>query len=89
MAKRKLTTRIIGMKEFRQNMSKLIEEARKKNIHFVVMRHTEVVANVTPPTKKSQKLDQLALVIAEAREQVKRGEVYTEEEVAKELGIEL
>ena len=29
----------------------------------------------------------MAMEIAEAREQVKRGEVYTEEEVLKEFGL--
>ena len=89
MAKRKLTTRIIGMREFRQNFSKLIEEARKKNIHFVVMRHSKIMINVTPPTKKDLALEDLASEIAEAREEMRRGETYSLEEVAKELDIEL
>ena len=86
---RKRTTRIIGSKEFRENFSKILDEAQKKNVHFIVMRHSEILANVTPPTKKDEALEQLAAEIAEAREQVKRGEVYTEEELAKEFGIDL
>jgi len=86
---RKMTTRFIGIREYRRNLSKLIEEARKKNIHFVVMRHSKIVAHVTPPTEKEMILEELVRDVAEAREQARRGEVYTEEEIAKKYGIEL
>ena len=51
------------------------------------MRHSEILANVTPPTKKDMALEQLAAEIAEAREQIKRGEVFSTEEVEKMLGL--
>ena len=49
---RKQTIRIIGMRELRQNLSKLLEEAQKKNVHFVVTRHGKIVAHIYPPTEK-------------------------------------
>ena len=50
MAKRKRTTRIIGMREFRENLSKFARETRRNNVHFVVMRHGTIAGCFTPPT---------------------------------------
>ena len=84
---RRLVTRFIGIREYRQNLSRLIEEARKKNIHFVVMRHSKIVAHVTPPTKKELALEELAKEIAEAREDFHKGNFYTQKEIEREFGL--
>jgi len=42
-------TRIIGIREFRENLSKCLEEAQKNNVHFVVLRYGDIAAHVTPP----------------------------------------
>ena len=79
-----MTTRFIGIKAFRQNMSKLTKEARKKNICFIVMHHSVPVMKVTPVNEREAGLEQLARDIAEARAQQRR---YTTEEVEKLLGL--
>ena len=88
MEKRKQKTRIIGMRELRQNLSKLIEEAQKKNIHFVVLRHGKIAGHVvTPPTDKELELQELAQEVAEARTDYRKGNYCTQEEVERELGL--
>ncbi len=89
-----MTTKLIGIREFAKNLSKILNESQNNNVHFVVMRHSEPVANITPvkkkkKTKKEIALEELAKEIAEAREEIKRGETYSLEEVADELGIAL
>lgn len=54
-----MTTRLIGIKEFRQNMTELLREAQECNIHFIIMRHHEPVAKVAPLTKKDVALEDL------------------------------
>ena len=49
---RKRITRFIGIRELRQNLSKLLEEVQKKNIYFVVMRHGKPVSHISPPESK-------------------------------------
>ena len=65
------------------NLAGFIEEARRKNIHFVVMRHSEIVAHVLPPSEKELALETLAREIADAREKVANGNTVTLEEIPR------
>lgn len=82
-----MTVKTIGIKEFRQNITSLWKNAQKKKIKYVVMYHTKPIFEMIPIDKKTTALEKLAADIAEAREQVKRGEIYTEEEIMKEFGV--
>ena len=79
-----MTTKFIGIKEFRQNMSKL---SKGKNVCYIIMNHSVPVMKVTPVSKREAALEQLARDIAEARAQHARGEGYTAEEMEKMLGL--
>ena len=76
-----MTTQTIGIKEFRQNMTKLYRKAQKQNICFIVMNHQEPVMRVEPIDEDQLILEKYADEIDEALEQVKRGETYSLEEV--------
>lgn len=82
-----MTTRLIGIKEFRRNLTKLSREAQTKNVYFIVMRHSVPVMKVMPMTQKDLELDKLRADIAEARAQAKRGEGYSSAEIRTMLGI--
>ena len=82
-----MTTRLIGIKQFRRDLTKLSKEARTKNVHFIVMRHSVPQFRVSPMTRKELEYDQLKADIAEARAQVRRGEGYSSDEVRAMLGI--
>jgi len=90
-----MTTKLIGVKEFAKNLSKILNESQQNNVHFIVMRHSEPVANITPVkkkrknTKKEIALEELAKEIEEARKDYREGRYYTEEEICKDLGIKL
>lgn len=83
-----MTTKFIGMKEFRQNLAGYTKEAKKKNVRFIVLKKNVPVLEVKALDEKEFTLEKLAAEIAKAREQVKKGEVYTEEGVLKMLGLE-
>lgn len=82
-----MTVKTIGIKEFRQNITSIWKKAQKNKIKYIVMYHALPILEVTPIDKKTATLEKLAAEIAEAREQVKRGEVYTQEEIMKEFGL--
>ena len=93
-----MTTKLIGVKQFAQNLSKILKDSQEKNIHYVVMKHGSPVVNITPAKKSITEADlraegidveELKKDIAIAREEAARGEVFTIEEVAEELGITL
>lgn len=82
-----MTTKLIGIKKFRENVTSLWKEARDKQIRYIVLFHSKPVFEVTPISEEEILMERLADDIAKAREQVKRGETLTHEEVLKKLGL--
>ena len=82
-----MITKLIGVREFRQNMASLYEKARKNNWRFVVLNRNQPMFKVEPLTKKDAIVEKLAHDIAEAREDVEKGRVYDFEDVCNELGL--
>jgi hypothetical protein len=69
-------------------MTRLLREAQDKNVHFVIMRHAEPVAHVSPVrTKRGDSLEQLEKDVAAARKQAKHGKVFSADEVRDVLGL--
>ncbi len=82
-----MTTKIIGIREFRQNMATLYKKAQKNNLRYIVLNRNKPMFKVEPLSEKETVLEKLTADIAEAREDIKKGRVYHFEEVCKELGI--
>lgn len=82
-----MVTKLIGIREFRQNISTLHKKARKNNWRFIVLNRNQPVFKVEPLSKKDIIVEKLALDIKEAREDVKKGRVYDFEEICNELGL--
>ena len=82
-----MTTKTIGIKKFRENITSIWKEAKKNKIRYIVMNHNQPILEVTPIDEDELIIEKYAADIAEAREQVKRGEGYTQEEVMKKLGL--
>jgi hypothetical protein len=74
-----MTTKIIGIKEYRQNITTLWKEAREKNIRYIVMYHTKPVFEVSPLRDEDELVDILRKEIKTAREQAKNGETMSHE----------
>ena len=81
-----MTTKFIGIKEFRQNISKL---GKKKNMRFIVMNHSEPFLKVETINEDELFMQMYAKDIEEALKQVDKGQTRPLEEVMKELGIAL
>lgn len=82
-----MTTKIIGIKEFRNNITSIWKDMKKGGVRFIVMHHSTPILEVNPIKEDRLVLKKLASEIQEARQQVKKGEVYSEAEVYKELGL--
>lgn len=77
-------TQTISVRELRDNLSLYLQAAKVKKIHFVVMRHAETMAEISPPKKKKSRKQLNAELLKELREaqaQADRGEWYTQEEM--------
>ena len=82
-----MITRLIGIREFRQQLTTLHKEAREKGIRYIVLNRNEPIFRVEPLQKEDVILEELTKDIEEARTDIQEGRVYSLEEVAVELGI--
>ncbi len=82
-----MTTRFVGVKELRQSMSKITKLAQKKNERIIVLRKNKPIFELRPLSGEDALVESFRRDIEEAREQVKRGEVYSQEQVEKILGL--
>ncbi len=82
-----MVTKLVGVKEFRQNIATYYKKSIKNNWCFLIMNHNKPIFEVKPISHKNITLEKLQKDIAQAREDYKQGRYYTAEEVRKSLGI--
>ncbi len=78
-----MNTKIIGLKEFRQNLSAYTKQVQSKKMRLIVLNKNIPLIEVKPVEEKEFILENLREEVAEARAQVKRGEVRTLDEIEK------
>ncbi|MFH0770012.1 MAG: hypothetical protein V1926_01400 [Candidatus Peregrinibacteria bacterium] len=79
-----MTTRAIGIKEFRQNLTKL---AREKNVRFIVMHHSVPVLKVEPIDEDELILEKFADQIDRGLREAEEGKTISEKELRKRLKL--
>lgn len=82
-----MTTKLIGMKDFRQNLAHYTREAREKNMRFIVLKKNVPVLEVNPIDEKSFALEKLATELDEAKKEMQKGHSYSQEEILEEFGL--
>lgn len=82
-----MTTKVIGIKEFRNNITSVCKDISKGEVRFIIMRHSTPILEVNAIKDDRLVLEKFTKEISKARQQVKRGEVYSETEVYQELGL--
>ena len=80
-----MTTKFIGVREFRQHMAELYQKSRKMNIRYIVLNKNKPMFEVMPISDKQNSLEDLAKIVAEARRDVAAGRVYSLEEIKKSI----
>lgn len=82
-----MTTKLIGVREFRQNIASLYKKARKNNWRYIVLSRNKPIFRIEALGEEDATIERLAYEIEEAREDVKKGKVQEMEEVFSELGL--
>ena len=82
-----MTTKFVGMKDFRQNMAKYTKESNQKQIKFIVLRKNVPVLEINPIDEKEYAYIKLSKELEESEKQIKEGKFYTQEEVMEEFGL--
>ena len=81
-----MTTTFISIKEFRQNIATFAKRAKQKagKERIVVMNRTTPLFEVAP-FASDETLSTLMTSLQEAKQDVKKGRVYSHDEVLREL----
>lgn len=82
-----MTTIFIGIREFRQNISKLYKAAQKKDLHYIVLNKNKPIFEMRPLSLEDASLERLMAITHEAREDSKARRIFSLESLEKELGI--
>lgn len=82
-----MTTKLIGLKEFRLNLASYTKEVESGNVRLIVLKKNKPVLEINPISFKEFTLENLRKDISDARNQSKKGEVYTLEEAKEKLGL--
>lgn len=80
----RMSTKLIGVKEFRANISKYAQKARKGDVRYVVMHRNSPLFEVKP-FEENEGLEAIFADIIAAEEDVKKGQLYTQEEIMAEF----
>ncbi len=79
-----MTTKTIGIKEFRANISKYAQKAQRENIRYIVTNRTKLLFEIKP-FKKNVYLDSFINELMEGLEEAKKGKVQTHKQILEEL----
>ena len=82
-----MTTKFVGMKDFRQNMSKYTKQANIKQIRYIILKKNVPVLEINPIDEKDFAYIRLSQEIESSERQIKEGKCYTQAEVMKEFGL--
>jgi hypothetical protein len=82
-----MTTKFVGIKDFRRNMSQYTAQANSKKIKFIVLKKNIPVLEINPIDEKDYAYSKLSKELEESEKQVKEGKIYTQEEVMTEFGL--
>lgn len=82
-----MITKLVGVKEFRQNMAKYMASGSRYGWRYVVLSRNKPIGEVRPFSKKDAVLEQLAADIAEARQEARAGKGMPLEEALQSVGL--
>ena len=82
-----MTTKMIGVKEFRQNMARFSDEARRKNQRLIILRKNEPIFELKPLSKEDVILEKLIMDVDDALDDMKNNKIYSHQEIKSLFGL--
>ena len=82
-----MTTKFIGVKEFRQNIAKIAKNSKQNNQRLVILNRNIPIFEVRPLSRKDFTLESLALGIQQGLDDAKAGRVYSQTQIESMLGL--
>jgi len=79
-----MTTKIIGIKEFRANISRYAQEAQKGEARYIIMNRNNPLFELKPFDEDAD-FEDIFTEIKKAEEDITKGRIYTQEEILAEF----
>ena len=82
-----MTTKFIGLKQFRQNLADCAKQVKEKKVRFIVLKKNIPAFEVNAVDEKKVFYEKLEAEIQAAEADIKAGRVYTQEYILKKFGL--
>lgn len=82
-----MTTKFIGVKEFRQNIAAIAKHSKLHNQRLIILNRNVPILEVRPLSNKNFTLENLTLSIKQGLDDAKAGRVYSQAQVKSMLGL--
>ena len=82
-----MTTKLIGVKDFRNNLATYTRQTKERGIRFIVLKKNVPLFEVRPISNQNSSLERLISHVANARTDVRRGRVSSLQTVMKDFGL--
>lgn len=79
-----MNTKLIGIRDFRQNISDYADKARQGNSRFIVMNRNSPLFEIKPYSKNAD-ISDIFNDIQTARDDIKKGRLYSQDEIIKKF----
>ena len=79
-----MTTKIIGIKDFRTNISNYVKKARLGNVRYIVMNRNKPLFEIKP-FSENEELENIFSDILKAKNDIKKGRLYSQDNILKEF----
>ena len=79
-----MITKLIGIKEFRQNISDFTQKAQKGDVRYIIMNRNKPLFELKP-FEDDQELENIFADIIVAKEDIKKGRVYSQDDILAEF----
>lgn len=79
-----MTTKIIGIKEFRSNIADYAKKARKGDVRYVVMNRNNPLFEIKP-FAENDGLEEIFSDILQAKDDIEKGRVYSQDDILAEF----
>ena len=82
-----MITKIIGVKEFRQNMAKFSEEVRRKNQRLIILKKNKPIFELKPFSEEESALEKLITDVRDGLDDMENGRVHSHEDIKSLFGL--
>lgn len=79
-----MNTKIIGIKDFRANISNYIDKARKGDKRYVVMNRNKPLFEIKP-FEEDKEIEDIFFDILKSKDDIKNGRLYSQDNILKEF----